>query len=181
MHPQKIKFESEFFTNSEVLSELTAYKIKDILLVSSLYNIFNMEEGGVLASKIVNEYKGLRLENPPRITGLSSVDDALSLLKEKDFDLVLVIPHLAKMDAQSFGLEVKKIKPNIPIILLSQNTREINTLLGEKHHDGINTIFRWLGNSDLLLAIVKNTEDHKNVEPDTSLASVRVMVFVEDS
>ncbi|MBU2511359.1 phosphoenolpyruvate synthase/pyruvate phosphate dikinase [bacterium] len=181
MNPKNLKFESEFYTNSEILPELTAYKIRDILLISSLYNIFNMEEGGILASQINNEYKGLRLENPPRILGVSSMDDALSLLKEKDFDMVLIVPHLNGVEASSLGLKIKKIKPNIPVILLSQNTREISLLTGDKQLDGIDGIYRWFGNPDLLLAIVKNNEDHKNVEYDTRRANVRVVVFVEDS
>ncbi len=181
MIPKKIKFESEFYTNSEILPELNAYKIRDILLISSLYNIFNMEEGGILASQIYNEYQGLRLENPPRITGVSSAEDALLQLREKNFDMVLIIPHVDGINASSLGLEIKSIKPNIPVILLSQNTREINSLLGKEKLDGIDGIYRWSGNPDLLLAIVKNTEDHKNVEYDTKQANVRIVVFVEDS
>jgi pyruvate phosphate dikinase-like enzyme len=181
MVPKKITFESEFYTNSEILPDLTAYKIRDILLISSLYNIFNLEEGGILASRLDNEYKGLRLENPPRIQGVSSADEALALLKIKDFDMVLIVPHLDRNDPSSLGLEIKRIKPKIPVILLSQNTRELSILLGKKHLAGIDGIYRWFGNSNMLLAIVKNAEDHKNVEHDTMRANVRVLVLVEDS
>ncbi len=181
MIPKKITFESEFYTNSEILPELTSYKIRDILLISSLYNIFNLEEGGILTSQIYSKYKDLRLENPPRVNGVSSVDGALSLLKEKNFDLILIVPHLDGIEASSLAVEIKRIKPKIPVILLSQDTREINTLLKKNHPDGVDGIFRWFGNPDLLLAIIKNVEDHKNVEQDTRRANVRVLIFVEDS
>lgn len=181
MKLKKINFESEFYTNSEILPELTANKVRDILLVSSLYNIFNMEEGGILASMIDSEYKGLRLENPPRIMGVSTTEEALSILKEKHFDMVLLVPHLDKKDVFSFSLEIKKIKPEVPVILLSQNTREISMLLAKPHSDGIDGIYRWFGSPDLLLAIVKNREDHMNVEYDTKRANLRVLIFVEDS
>lgn len=181
MNSRKITFESEFYTNSAVLPELTAYKIRDILLISSLYNIFNLEEGGKLASRIDNEYKGLRLENPPRIHGVSAADEALSLLEQKDFDLVLIVSHLDRIEPSSLADRIKHIKPDIPVILLSQNTRELSLLLGNEHLESIDGIYRWFGNPNLLLAIVKNCEDHKNVEQDTQRANVRVLILVEDS
>ncbi len=179
--PKNIPFESEFYANSEILPELTTFKIRDILLVSSLYNIFHMEEGGLLASQINKEYKGLRLENPPRITGVSSTEEAMVLLKEKEFNMVIIVPHLDKLETTSLCEDIKKLNSTIPIILLSQNTREISTLLGYQHLKDIDGVFSWFGNSDLLLAIVKNAEDHRNVKHDTSLANVRVLVYVEDS
>ncbi len=180
MH-RNITFESEFFTNSGILPDLTTYKIRDILLISNLYNIFHMEEGGLLASRISNEYKGLNLENPPRITGIASAEGALSLLKNKEFDMVIIVPYLDKMEVNQLGLEVKKVRPEVPVMLLSQNTREISALLGGTTDDGFDGVFRWHGNSDLLMAIVKNTEDHVNVEDDTNRANIRVIVYVEDS
>ncbi|MFH2133082.1 MAG: response regulator, partial [bacterium] len=176
-----LEFESEFYTNSQVLSGLTANKIRDILLVSSLYNIFTLEKGGMLASQLVNEYKGLRLENPPRIHGVSSLEEALTFIRDKNFDLVLIVPPLDSMDAFSLGRKLKRIRQNIPIILLSQNAQEISSLPEKKNRTGIDHIYRWSGHSDLLLAIIKNVEDHANVSHDTARASVRVMILVEDS
>ena len=178
---KKAKFESEFYTKSKVLPELTANKIRNILLISSVYNIFSLEEGSVLAVQIFNEYKGLRLEDPPRIHGVSSVDDALELLREREFDMVLIIPHLEKTDAFSLRLEIKSIQPEIPVILLFQNNREIKLLMENRGTENIGRIFRWSGNPELLLAVIKNTEDHLNVEFDTKSANVRVLVLVEDS
>lgn len=178
---KKMKFESEFYSKAKILPELTAHKIRNILLISSVYNIFSLEEGSVLASQIFNEYKGLQLEDPPRIHGVSSVEDALTLLKERDFDMVLIIPHLEKKDAFSLQIEIKEIKPDIPIILLFQNNREIKVLLENKGSEDMGQIFRWSGNPDLLLAIIKNTEDHLNVDFDTQCANIRVLILVEDS
>ncbi|MCP4757073.1 MAG: phosphoenolpyruvate synthase/pyruvate phosphate dikinase, partial [Proteobacteria bacterium] len=181
MDPKQIKFDSEFYTNSEILYDLTANKIRDILLVSSLYNFFSMEEGGILASRIQNEYKGLHLENPPRITGVSSTEEALLLLKRKEFDMVMIVPNLDNMDVFSLTTKIKAIHSNIPIILLSQNIREIHSLMENNPCEGIDNIFRWTGNPDLLLAIVKNAEDHFNVAHDTRRANLRVLILVEDS
>ncbi len=174
-------FESELYTNAEVLPQLTSFKIRDVLVISSLYNYFNMEEGGMLDSQIVSEYKGLRLENPPRIVGVFSADDALQLLKERDFDMVLIVPHLENVDPFVLGLEIKSIHPNTPVILLSQNTRQINTLLENENRQGVDHIYRWSGNPELLIAIIKMAEDCQNAEFDISQAKVRVVVLVEDS
>ncbi len=174
-------FESELYSNSEILPLLIPFKIRDILVISSLYNFFSMEEGGRLASQIVNEYKGLRLENPPRITGVYSTAEALQVISERDFDLVLIVPQLENADPFELGAEIKKINPSTPVVLLSQNTRQINSLLENENRDGINHLYRWSGSPDLLFAIIKAVEDEKNAEHDVRLASVRVVVLVEDS
>ena len=174
-------FESEFYSNSEILPRLTPFKIHEILVVSSLYNYFSMEEGGLLASQIVNEYKGLRLENPPRITGVYSAPEALQAIADDDYDMVLIIPHLENVDPFELGFELKKIRPATPVILLSQNTRQINSLMENPNTGGIDHIFRWSGNSELLIAIIKTVEDLRNVEHDVGLANVRVVILVEDS
>jgi len=176
-----MSFESELYTNSEILPRLTPFKTRDILVISSFYNYFSMEEGGRLTSQIVNEYKGLRLENPPRITGVFSSVEAIQAITARDFDLVLIVPELENIDPFELGADIKRIKPNAPVILLSQNTRQINALTENANRGGIDHIFRWSGNSDLLFAIIKTVEDLKNAEHDVHLASVRIVVLVEDS
>jgi len=174
-------FGSEFYARFKVFHELMKIKIQDILLVSSPYDAFLMEEDGSLSSKIINEYRGLNLSRPPRVTRTSSAYEALSYLKKKKFDMVITMPHLEEMDAFSLGLEIKKIEPGLPVILLAQSTRGIYPLPENKNCLGIDKIFIWSGNSDLLLALVKNAEDRFNVDHDTQKAMVRVLILVEDS
>ena len=140
-----------------------------------------MEEDGRLASRIINEYRGLNLSQPPRVTRTSSASEALALLKNKKFDLVITMPHLDEMDAFSLGLEIKKMEPGLPVILLAHSPRGIYPLPENKNCSGIDKVFIWSGNSDLLLALVKNAEDRLNVEHDTQKANVRVLILVEDS
>lgn len=165
----------------ELFRELSPFQIREILLISSSYNIYNMEEDGSLTSKIVNEYNGLNLSHPPKITGVSSVELALLLLKEKKFDLVFMVPHLEGMAPLTLGLEIKKICPDIPVILLSPGTRGIYPELKQQKIEGIDRTFIWSGNPDMLLAMVKITEDHLNVAHDTDKGNVRVVIMVEDS
>lgn len=172
---------SEFYFDFKVFHELMSIKIREILLVSSPYDAFIMEEDTSLASRIINEYSGLNLSQPPRVTRTSSAYEALALLNEKEFDMVITMPHLDEMDAFSFGLEVKKISPNLPVILLAHNTRGLYPPPENKDCSGIDKLFIWSGNSDLLLALVKNAEDRLNVDFDTQRANVRVLILVEDS
>jgi len=171
----------EFSADFKMFHELMSIKIKDILLVSSPYDAFIMEEDTSLASRIINEYSGLNLSNPPRVTRTSSAYEALSLLNTKKFDMVITMPHLEEMDAFSFGLEIKKIKTELPVILLAHSARGVYPLPENKDCRGIDRIFIWSGNSDLLLALVKNAEDRLNVDFDTHRANVRVLILVEDS
>ncbi|MBN1276489.1 MAG: hypothetical protein JXA35_03285 [Deltaproteobacteria bacterium] len=171
----------EFYSHFKAFHELMKIKVREILLVSSPYDAFILEEDGSLASRIVNEYSGLNLSLPPRVTRTSSAHEALKLLGEKEFDMVITMPHLDNMDGFSLGIEIKNMRPNLPVFLLTHSIRGIYPLPENKDCSGIDKIFVWSGNSDLLLALVKNAEDHLNVEPDTKQAQVRVLILVEDS
>ena len=170
-----------FHGKSEMFRELMPLQIREILLISSRYNIFNMEEDGSLTSKIVNEYRGLNLSHPPKITGVSSVQRAIALLKERRFDLVFMVPHLEGMDPVSLGGQIKELRPDLPIILLLPGNRGPFSDPELVRIQDIYRTFIWSGNPDMLLAMVKNTEDHLNVHHDTQCANVRVVLLVEDS
>ncbi len=171
----------DFDLSFKVFHELMNYKIAEILLVSTLYDAFIMEEEGRLAERIIHEYSGLNLSRPPMLTWVSSANEAMQILAQKKFDLVITMPHLDGMDAFDFGRQVKNQHPNLPVFLLAHNANKL--LLEAKSSDrgSINKLFVWHGNSDLLLALVKNVEDRMNIENDTRKARVRVIIAVEDS
>lgn len=171
----------EFYAHFKIFHELMTIKVREILLVASPYDAFIMEEDGSLASRIINEYSGLNLSLPPRVVRTDSAAEALSLLKQIRFDLVITMPRLHEMDAFQLGLAIKKEKPHLPVILLSHSIRGIYPFPENKDCTGIDRIYIWSGNSDLLLALVKNTEDRLNIDRDTRKAMVRVLVLVEDS
>jgi hypothetical protein len=181
MASKKLNVSSEIYTRFQAFYELMGIKIREILLVSSRYDAFIMEEDGSLASRIINEYSGLNLSQPPRVTRTPSAYAALEYLNEKKFDMVITTPHLDDMDAFSLGLEIKQLKQDLPVILLAHSTRGVYPPPENKDSSGIDEIFIWSGNSDLLLALVKNAEDRLNVDYDTRRAKVRVLILVEDS
>jgi hypothetical protein len=174
-------FSTEFYARFKVFHELMANKIREILLVSSPYDAYVMEEDGRLASRIINEYRGLNLSQPPRVTRTSSAYAALEYLNEKKFDMVITTPHLEELDAYSLGRAIKKVKPDLPVILLAQSLRGLPTPPEHTNGLGVDKVFIWTGVPDFLLALVKNAEDRLNVDFDTKKANVRVLLLVEDS
>ncbi|MEE8553400.1 MAG: phosphoenolpyruvate synthase/pyruvate phosphate dikinase, partial [Desulfobacterales bacterium] len=96
-------FNDDFDSGFKIFHELMAKKLRNILLVSSLYDACIMEEDGRLSERIIHEYRGLNLSQPPRISWVSSAEEALSSLDENMFDMVIIMPRLADMDAFSLG------------------------------------------------------------------------------
>ncbi|MEZ4528872.1 MAG: PEP/pyruvate-binding domain-containing protein [Desulfobacterales bacterium] len=175
------RFVGEYYGRFKVFHELMQIKIREILLVSSHYDAFILEEDGSLASRLINEYRGLNLSLPPRVTRVASGCEALDLLKKKKFEMVITMPRLEDMDAGSLGMEIKKIHPGLPVILLSHSMRSLMQASANRTQEGIDRTYVWTGNSDLLLALVKNTEDALNAAQDTRRAGVRVLLLIEDS
>lgn len=165
-----------------VFHELMAKKVRDILLVSSPYDAFIMEEDGSIASRIINEFHGLNLSNPPRLKWASSAKDALELLYVKRYDLVVTMPQVHDMDGPQLAKEVKQTYPDVPVVLLAHSLESAH--LGPDPltcGNDIDHFFIWSTNPALFLAIIKNVEDHLNVAVDTAKAMVRVLILVEDS
>jgi len=181
MRLKERELSSKYHLNFKVFLELMSAKVREILLVSSRYDAFIIEEDVTLASRIISEYSGLNLSQPPRVTRTSSSLHALKLLDEKKFDLVFTMPNLEDMDAFTFGKKIKEKNPDLPVYLLAHSLRGIQTSSEAIRYEGIDKVFIWSGNADLLLAIIKGTEDALNVDYDTAHAQVCVLIFVEDS
>ena len=171
----------DFDLSFKVFHELMAKKVTEILLVSSPYEAFIMEEEGRLAERIIHEYRGLNLSRPPMLTWASTAQEALDALATKKFDLAITMPQVDEMDAYVLGRKIKAINPELPVYMLIQNTSKH---LLERRYVGrpsIDRVFVWFGNTDLLLALIKSLEDRLNVAYDTQRARVRVIIMVEDS
>ncbi|MAH17678.1 MAG: histidine kinase [Euryarchaeota archaeon] len=157
---------------------LMRYRIRDILLVSSPYDYFTLEEDGRLNELLLVDYQQLNLSYAPRITHAATGERALDLLKERPFDLVITMARVGEMAVHVFGRRTKEIQPGIPVVLLAYNTREL-ALFHEG--DAIDRIFVWSGDARVLLAIIKLVEDLRNVDHDTRSGEVQVLILVEDS
>jgi hypothetical protein len=171
----------DFDLSFKVFHELMARKVTDILLISSPYEAFIMEEEGRLAERIIHEYRGLNLSRPPMLTWVSTGQDALAALRRKKFDLVITMPLVDETDAYVLGRTIKASFPELPVFLLVHKSGHhlLDNLAPDQ--EAIDRVYVWQGNSDLLLALIKNLEDRMNVAFDTERAKVRVIVLVEDS
>jgi CheY-like chemotaxis protein len=175
-------FSEEFDPSFKIFHELMAKKVRDILLVSTPYDAWIMEEDCRLSERIIHEYRGLNLSHPPRFTWVSTAEEALAALDEKNFNLVITMLHLADMDAFVLGQEIKRKDPDLPVILLTHSalpSDESSRVFTQP--PGIDRTFVWAGDTDILVALVKSAEDRMNVAHDTESAGIRVILFVEDS
>ncbi len=175
-------FEETYELRSQIYHSLMPFRVKDILIVSSLYDAFIIEEEGLIAELVIGEYQHLLLSAPPRVTRVSSGEKALSKLKERKYDLVITMAKNIGMDPFQFGKKIKEIRPELPVVLLATDRADINQFQEENiAGSGIDKIFAWTGDPTLFLTIIKYVEDSMNVRYDTVNGNVRVLIMVEDS
>ncbi|OGB67685.1 MAG: phosphoenolpyruvate synthase [Caldithrix sp. RBG_13_44_9] len=160
--------------------DLMKFRVREILLVSSLYDAFVLEEDGRLAEKIFSEYIDLNLHFVPRITKVASAEEALQSLQHKTFDLVITMTRIADMNPVEFGKKVKQLDPDKIVVLLTYEHLDPNLLKRIREVKSIDKVFYWSGESKLMLSIIKYVEDLKNVLDDTA-QGVQVILLVEDS
>jgi DNA-binding NarL/FixJ family response regulator len=157
------------------------HRVREILLVSSPYDAFTLEEDGRLTERLFLQYSELSLSMAPRITHAPTGTRAMELLKERRFDLVITMVRLADADPTAFGRRVKALDPRLPVVLLSMSEADLKRYPGEVDRSVLDGVFVWTGDARILLAIVKLIEDVLNVEHDTRLAGVQVIIVAEDS
>lgn len=163
------------------LHALMAHRITNILLVSSMYDSYTFEEDGALSEVLFAEYHSLNLSYAPSVERVSTGTEALKMLKSGKFDLVIAMLRVGGMDVLDFARKVHKIAPEVPVVLLAHNTRELGMFETAKRSKHVHRLFVWMGDHRLFFAIVKHIEDEYNVEADIKLAGVQVIILVEDS
>ena len=156
-------------------------KIQNILMVSSFYDAFILEEDGGLSEQIYGEYRDLDLTSPPRIYRVSTGKRALEELKKRSYDLVISMIQIFDMDPVEFGKRAKELQPGIPVVLLVTDTSALAQYHVPGEYSGFDKVFLWLGDSSLFLAIIKYFEDLMNIDDDTKNGMVRVILVIEDS
>ncbi|MDL1892402.1 histidine kinase, partial [Sphingobacteriales bacterium CHB3] len=158
------------------------FKIRDILLVSSLYDSYLFEEDGRLYELIRSEFQTLNLSHPPEITHISSGSEAIELLQSGErFDLIITTLHIEDMHVTRFAQEARNAGITIPIVLLAYDNRERKELVTNHDISIFDKIFIWQGDYHLLIGIIKYLEDKENVENDTRTVGVQSIILVEDS
>ena len=162
--------------------QLERRQIRDILLVSSLFDFYLFEEEGLLYEQIQSEYRGLQLSHAPELTRVSSGSEALRMIRNGErFDLIITTLHIEDMTPLRLARVLRSGGVTTPVVLLAYDNRELNDLLGEPQAaSAFHRIFLWQGDFRLLIAIVKSLEDELNVADDTTRFGVQCILLVED-
>ena len=166
----------------DIFHDLMPFKVNEILLIANLYDAYNIEKEGRFSEHILGEYYQLNLTSIPRVTGVSSYEEALSELNEKHYDFVIIMLGVDKNVPIEISKSIKCNFPYIPIFMLLNNNSDI--ALYEKDTEVVklvDKIFVWNGDSRVFFAMVKYLEDKVNVENDTKIGLVNVILLVEDS
>jgi len=162
-------------------ANLMAKRIFNVLLIATKYDSFILEDDGRIDEQIFNEYMSLNLSYPPRFTQVVSEKEALQELEENHYELIIQMPNMDETDMFATAKHLKEKYPDIPFVVLTPFSREVTKRLSSEDLSGVDYVFSWLGNPDLLLAIIKLIEDAMNVEHDTESVGVQIILLIEDS
>ena len=156
-------------------------RIYNVLLIATKYDAFMLEDDGRVDEQIFNEYTSLSLRYPPRFTQVTTEEEALAELKNRNFELIICMPNMDNRDIFAAATEIKIHYPNIPIVVLTPFSKEVSKRIANEDLSAIDYVFSWLGNAELLLAIIKLIEDKMNAPDDTASVGVQIILLVEDS
>jgi CheY-like chemotaxis protein len=160
--------------------ELLPHRVREILLVSSKYDAFVLEEDGPLGDRLYRQYSALSLSSAPRITHADTAAEALRLIDARHFDLVLTVVRVRDIDAIALSERVKSRHPELSVVLLLFDETDLNQLPDQRVPPTIDRAFQWTGSAEVLIAAIKSIEDQKNAAHDTEAAGVQVLLVVED-
>ena len=172
---------SQLYFKDTAFQNLMQKRIFNVLLIASAYDAFMMEEDGRVEEQLYFEYTSLNLSSPPRVTRALNSAEGLEILKTKSFDLVIMMPGNDVSETFTGARRIREHYPDMPIIVLTPFSKEVSRRLSKEDFSGIDYVFSWLGNVDLLLAIIKLLEDKMNADNDINGVGVQMILLVEDS
>ena len=162
-------------------ADLMNRRVYNILLLATKYDAFMLEEDGRVDEEMFNEYTHLGLRYPPRFAQASTLEEAEKMLNERNFDLIIEMPNMDNIDLTKNARSIKEKWPQIPIVLLTPFSKEVSKRVAREDLSCVEYVFSWLGDSELLLAIVKLMEDKWNAPHDCASVGVQIILLVEDS
>ena len=169
------------FRNTD-FSSLIRFRINRILMICSNYDAFIMEEDGHIESQVYKEYVGLNMSDPPTFVWVESASAAREILgREPDIDMIICMFNEIDKDIFPLAAELKAGGRQIPFVLLMHYSKQIRKKVTSQADSGVDFIFSWHGNADLILAIIKLFEDRKNADNDILGVGVQAILLVEDS
>ena len=170
-----------FYLKDVSFVNLMTRRIFNVLIVAIPYDAFMLEDDGRVDEKIFDEYTELGMRFPPIFTQVSTIEEARHVLDETSIDLVICMPGTADNDAFTVAREVKAIQPSVPCVVLTPFSHGITKRMQNEDMTIFDYVFCWLGNTNLILSIIKLIEDKMNIEHDIEEAGVQMILLVEDN
>lgn len=172
---------SQLYLRDTAFQDLMQKRIFNVLMIDSPYDAFMMEEDGRVEEQLYFEYVHLNLSSPPRVQECNDYETAFRMLANKHYDLIIAMPGIDISETFVKAKEIKELYPDIPIVVLTPFSREVSRRLANEDFSGVDYVFSWLGNVDLLLAIIKLIEDKMNAENDVCEVGIQMILLIEDS
>jgi len=172
---------NQFYLKDVSFVNLMTRRIFNVLIVANPYDAFMLEDDGRIDEKIFDEYMELGMRYPPTFTQVSTTDEANEVLRTTDIDLVICMPGNADNDAFTVAREVKAAHPDIPCVVLTPFSHGITKRIQDEDMSVFDYVFCWLGNTNLIMSIIKLLEDKMNIEHDIREAGVQMILLVEDN
>ena len=176
----KLKLNQLYFKDTSFVNLMTR-RIFNVLLIANPYDAFMLEDDGRIDEKIFNEYMNLSLRYPPRFTQVSTESEAWAKLRDTSFDLIIVMPGTDSNDTFEIARSIKEKYNDIPLVVLTPFSHGITARMEHEDLSAFEYVFCWLGNTDLLVSIIKLIEDKMNLEHDIKEVGVQMILLVEDS
>ncbi|HSB61018.1 MAG TPA: histidine kinase, partial [Vicinamibacteria bacterium] len=162
--------------------DVMRHRIMDILLVSTPYDTFILEEAGELSERMVGEFRNLDLHYAPGLTGVSTGAEALDRARRhRRINLIIATPNVGDMSALELARAVRREGLDVPVVLLAWDSRELTSFAGRAEAGEIERAFLWQGDARILVAIVKCVEDLRNAPHDVGTLGVQVIILIEDN
>lgn len=172
---------SRLYLKDTAFKDLMQRRIFNVLLIATPYDAFMLEEDGRVDEQVYFEYVGLNLSSPPRFTMVANYEEAREALATKPFDLIIAMPGVDISETFREAVDIDMLYPDIPFVVLTPFSKEVRRKIANEDMRGVDYVFSWLGNVDLILAIIKLIEDRMNAENDINEVGVQAIILVEDS
>ena len=178
--PGKQRNAANYRSKEKRFRNLMWHRVREVLLVSSPYDAFILQQDIPLTEQADREYSSLHLSTPPRFTHVPTGAKAIRQLEARRFDLVMAMTSLSDMRVNAFGRKVKALRPGRPVVLLALDRKEVRSMRRRIDTEAIDGVFLWNGDPRILLAINHFIEDRENVEADVRHGNIKVIIVVED-
>ena len=172
---------SDFLLKDVTFTNLMKRRIYNVLIVANPYDAFTLEDDGRVEEKIYREYVELGLRYPPTFTRVGTREEAMEALDSSVADLVICMPGIGDSDAFDVARSIKDEYPDIHLVVLTPFSHGITKRMENEDLSIFDYVFCWLGNTNLIMSIIKLIEDKMNLDSDIRENGVQMIMLVEDS